>query len=149
MPETDLYDNLIMEHIKNARNYRAPRRGQLKVTGFNPLCGDEVVLCLGIRGGRIEDIAFQCTCCGISMASASIMTESLIGSDPADARNRVQAFVALLDDRADPGRARLTREQEAILATTRKFPSRVRCAALPWSTIERALKEPAATARVR
>lgn len=149
MPETDLYDDLIMEHIKKARNYRAPKRGQLTATGFNPLCGDEVVLYLGLQDDRIADIAFQCTCCGISMASASIMTEFLRGRDPADAENRIQAFMAVLDGHAAPGGMDLTREQEAILATARKFPARTRCAALPWSTIVRALKEPAAAGRVR
>jgi nitrogen fixation NifU-like protein len=140
MPEADLYDDLIMEHIKHARNYREPRRAQRKATGFNPLCGDEMTLYVGMRNGRIEDIAFQCACCGISMASASIMTELLRGRDPVDARDQVRAFVAWLDDRAHPA-LRPTREQEALLATARKFPSRVRCATLPWSTLARALDE--------
>jgi len=149
MAQTDIYDDVIMDHIKNARNYRAPERGQLMVTGFNPLCGDEVVLYLGIRDGRIADIAYQCTCCGISMASASIMTELLMGRDIVEAEVGVQAFVAQLEGHSGHGRTDLTPGQEAILATARKFPSRARCAALPWSTIERALKEPAAAARVR
>lgn len=149
MAEADLYDDLIMEHIKNARNYRMPRRGQLMVTGFNPLCGDEVVLYLEIRKERIAELVFQCTCCGISMASASILTELLTGRELAEARVGVQAFVARLDGHAESGHAGVTREQQAILETARKFPSRARCAALPWSTIERVLREPAAAARVR
>ena len=149
MAEADVYDDLIMEHIRNARNYRAPARGQLMVTGFNPLCGDEVALYLGVRDGRIADLVFQCTCCGISMASASILTEWMTGRDLAEAKAGVQAFVAQLDGHARPDRARLTPEQEALLETARKFPSRARCAALPWSTIERALNEPGAAARVR
>lgn len=142
MAEADLYDDLIMEHIKHARNYREPGRAQRRATGLNPLCGDEVTLYVGIRRGRIEDIAFQCACCGISMASASIMTELLKDRDPADARDRVRAFVAWLDGRAHPAQPGPTREQEALLATARKFPSRVRCASLPWTTLARALDEP-------
>jgi nitrogen fixation protein NifU and related proteins len=141
MAETDLYDDLIMEHIKNARNYRAPQRARRKATGFNPLCGDEMTLYVGIRNDRIEDIAFQCTCCGISMASASIMTELMKDRDAAEARDQVRAFMALLDDRAHPEQPDPTREQKALLATARKFPSRVRCATLPWSTLARALDE--------
>lgn len=141
MADADLYDDLIMDHIKRARNYREPGRAQRKATGFNPMCGDEMTLYVGIRDGRIEDIAFQCACCGISMASASIMTELLKDQDPVDAREQVLAFVAWLDDRAHPVLPRPTREQEALLATARKFPSRVRCATLPWSTLARALDE--------
>ena len=141
MPAADLYDDLIMEHIKHARNYRALKRAHRRATGFNPLCGDEMTLYLGVRGGRIDDIAFQCTCCGISRASASIMTELLRGREPAEAREQVRAFMALLDDRAHPAQPRPTQEQEALLATARKFPSRVRCATLPWSTLARALDE--------
>jgi nitrogen fixation protein NifU and related proteins len=140
MAEADLYDDLIMDHIKNARNYGAPQRVQRKATAFNPLCGDEMTVYVGIRNDLIEDIAFQCTCCGISMASASIMTELLKDRDAAEARDQVQAFMALLEDRAHPVQPRPTQEQEALLATARKFPSRVRCAALPWSTLARALE---------
>jgi nitrogen fixation NifU-like protein len=141
MAQTDLYDDVIMDHIRNARNYGAPEHVQRKATGFNPLCGDEMTLYLGIRNGLIEDIAFQCTCCGISMASASIMTELLKGRELDGAREQVRAFVALLDDRAHPVQPNPTQEQEALLATARKYPSRVRCATLPWSTLARILEE--------
>ena len=143
MAQTDIYDDVIMDHIRNARNYRKPKRAQRKATGFNPLCGDEMTLYFGIRQGRIEDVAFQCTCCGISMASASIMSELLKGTDAAEAGNLIKAFVAQLDGRADAAHPEPTPEQEALLATTRKFSSRVRCAALPWSTLARALEQPA------
>jgi nitrogen fixation protein NifU and related proteins len=149
MPETALYDDLIMDHIRNARNYRAPQDVQRKTTGFNPLCGDEMTLYLRIRNGLLEDIAFQCTCCGISMASASIMTELLKYRDPAEARDEVQAFMALLDNRAAPVLPRPTREQDALVDLARKFPSRVRCASLPWFTLARALAEVADASGVR
>jgi nitrogen fixation protein NifU and related proteins len=149
MTGTDTYDELIMEHIRNARNYRAPKRPQLEAKGSNPLCGDEMVLYLEFRRGRIEDIAFQCTCCGISMASASIMTELLQGGNPAEAKGLIRAFLALLDGRDDSAVVGPTAEQEAILATVRKFPSRARCAALPWTTLDSILEEPAAARRAR
>jgi nitrogen fixation NifU-like protein len=145
----DLYDDLIMEHIRNARNYRAPEPASLEVSGTNPLCGDEMTLYVDLRGGRLEDIAFQCTCCGISMASASIMTEMMRGRDRDDARARIRAFLSLVDAPASDGKSRPTREQRALLATVRKFSSRARCAALPWSTLEAALKEPADEKRAR
>src|SRR5262245_48984389 len=148
MAQTDIYDDVIMDHIKNARNYRRPRRAQRKTTGINPLCGDEMTLYLSVLRGRIEDIAFQCTCCGISMASASIMSEFLRGRDAAEAHNLVDAFVARLDGRVDAAHPEPTPEQEALLAAARKSPSRARCATLAWSTLARALEEPADAGRV-
>lgn len=141
MSGADLYDDLIMDHIRNARNYRVLERADLKASGSNPLCGDELTVYLRIERGRIEDIAFQCTCCGISMASASIMTEMMKGREAGDARNRLRAFAAALDGRAGGARHDATGEQRAILATVRKFPARARCAALPWATLDGALDD--------
>jgi nitrogen fixation NifU-like protein len=149
MPEADLYDGLIMEHIRNARNYRVPERARLRETGSNPLCGDELTLYLEMRRGRIEDIAFQCTCCGISMASASIMTGMMKGRERADAARRIRAFLALASGRGGRARRGATREQRAILETVRKFPSRARCATLAWSTLASALEERREAASLR
>ena len=149
MPRVEPYEKLIMEHIRNARNYRVPKHPLRKETGSNPLCGDELTLYLDVRSGRIDDIAFQCTCCGISMASASIMTEMMRGRDRDDARARIRAFLSLVDAPAGDGKSRPTREQRALLATIRKFSSRARCAALPWATLDAALKDPADEKRAR
>lgn len=135
----DLYDDLIMDHIRNARNYRVPGDVDRKATGSNPLCGDELTVYLKIERGRIKDIAFQCTCCGISMASASIMTEMIKGKDTADLKTLLRAFVAMLEGRADIASHSATREQRAVLATVQKFPARTRCATLPWATLEEAI----------
>ena len=133
------YDDLIMDHIKNARNYLVPDDVNRKATGTNPLCGDEITVYLKIEGDRIEEIAFQCSCCGISMASASIMTEMIKGRDTHDARIQLRRFVAALLDRAASALHDATREQCALLETVQKFPSRNRCAALPWTTLEEAI----------
>jgi nitrogen fixation NifU-like protein len=139
MSETDLYDDLIMDHIRNARNHRALDQSDRKATGSNPLCGDEVTVYLKIERGRIEDVTFQCTCCGISMASASIMTELTKGKDATEVRNLLRAFVAMLAGRADWETNGATREQRAIFAAAQRFPARARCALLPWATLEGAL----------
>lgn len=139
MSGLELYDDLIMDHIRNARNYRVPGDVDRTATGSNPLCGDELTVYLKFERDRIEDIAFQCTCCGISMASASIMTELIKGKDTAGVKTLLRGFMAMLDDRADFALNGPAREQRAILATVQKFPARTRCAALPWATLEDAI----------
>ncbi|HET7159524.1 MAG TPA: iron-sulfur cluster assembly scaffold protein, partial [Burkholderiales bacterium] len=82
----DAYDDLIMDHIKHARNYRVLEEANCMGEGSNPLCGDEIVLYIRIEDGYIADAAFQCSCCGISMASASIMTELARGGTVREAK---------------------------------------------------------------
>lgn len=129
------YDDLVMDHIKHARNYRVPDDANRMGTGSNPLCGDEIVVYLRIDGERIADAAFQCTCCGISMASASIMTEMAKGRTAHDAKVLLRRFVAMVDSRT-PASDRMSDEWLALLETVRRFPARTRCAALPWVTLE-------------
>ena len=133
MAQGNPYDAFIMDHIKNARNYRVLHDASHQATGSNILCGDEMSLYLKIVQDRIEDVAFQCTCCGISMASASIMTESIEHKSIAEAKAFVEMFSATLN--GNGGRDGLNAGQRAILDTVRKFPGRVRCAALAWSTL--------------
>jgi nitrogen fixation NifU-like protein len=133
-----VYDDLIMDHIKNARNYRAIDAVESPEVGSNPLCGDEMLIYLEVDGERISDIAFQCSCCGISMASASMMTEMVKGSRVDEARRTVRDLLALLREQADPQGPHAD-AQLALLDTVRKFPARLQCATLAWSTLERAL----------
>jgi nitrogen fixation NifU-like protein len=133
------YDALIMDHIRNARNYRVLQDANHEAAGKNPMCGDDLKLQLRVERGRIEDIAFQCECCGVSMASASMMTERVRGRDVAEVRRdirevagRLAAEPGAVPDEADPS-------QRALLATVGEFPSRRRCAVLPWATLEAAL----------
>jgi nitrogen fixation NifU-like protein len=136
-----LYDDLVMHHIKNARNYRVLDDADRKASGSNPLCGDELTVYLKIEHDRIEDVAFQCTCCGVSMASASIMTESMRGKCTADARALLAEFVGMLNGVASPPPGSTDSPQRAILATVQEFPVRTRCATLPWVTLEAALDD--------
>lgn len=135
-----MYDDLVMEHIKNARNYRVPDDAERPTVGTNPLCGDEVRLYLALDAECIADLAFQCTCCGISMASASIMTEMLKGTEVQEARRVIGDFVAMLEDPATQPAATTRVEWLAMLDTVRRFPARARCALLPWMTAVAALK---------
>jgi nitrogen fixation NifU-like protein len=149
MSETGPYDDVMMDHIRNARNYFVPNIVSHKATGSNPLCGDDITVYLRIVCDRIQDIAFQCACCGISMASASIMTEMIKGKNTTDARSLLRAFVTLLNSPNAPSLPAAAHEQHAILETVQKFPSRIRCAVLPWSTLEGAMDNPQEAVFVR
>jgi len=133
------YDDLIMDHIRNARNYRALDDADRKCRGSNPLCGDEVDIYLKLERDRIEDASFQCTCCGISMASASMMTEAIKGRSPAEALSAVREVVARINRSSDVADKEGNEMQRALVATVREFPARARCATLPWITLEAAL----------
>lgn len=135
-----MYDDLVMDHIRNARNYRVPHDADRSTVGTNPLCGDEVRLYLALDAERIADLAFQCTCCGISMASASIMTEMLKGTEVQEARRVIGDFVAMLENVATQPAATTRVEWLAMLDTVRRFPARTRCALLPWTTAVAALE---------
>ena len=139
MSESSPYDDVLMDHIKNARNYYVPDGANQSATGTNPLCGDELTVYLNIANEDITEIAFQCTCCGISMASASIMTEVIKGKNVPAAKRLLQPFVAVLLGRAAQTSPDTTPEQRIIFDTVQKYPARSRCAVLPWATLEGAL----------
>ena len=143
------YDDILMEHIRNARNYRAIEGASATATGANALCGDGMTVFVRMESGRIEDIAFQCECCGVSMASASIMTEALSGLFEEEARARVKLFVARVA--GDAGAARLDEDsaEAAVVAAVRQYPVRSRCAVLAWLTLEAALDARTETIYVR
>ena len=136
---TQPYDEVIMDHIKNARNYRVLEDHDRQASGSNPLCGDDMVLYLKLYHDRIADVAFQCTCCGISMASASAMTEIVMGASIAEAKRLLHDFVALVSKPGESSTEALTVERLALLETVKRFPSRIRCALLPWQILESAI----------
>lgn len=132
------YDDLIMDHIRNARNYRVPGRATGKANGLNPMCGDDMTIFVRVEEDVIRDAAFQCSCCGVSMASASIMTETVIGLRPVEARALLDAFTTAVRAGVVPEGA--SAGQLAILDTVRNYPSRGRCAVLPWATLGAAME---------
>jgi len=134
-----LYDDVILDHIKNARNYRVLERADRVAEGVNPLCGDTFTVYVQLDGEVIRDAAFQCSCCGISMASASVMTEAVKGRTVAQAAELYRRFTGLL---ATPGASEGGDDlgEVAVLAVVRAFPSRRDCAALAWHTLLAALE---------
>lgn len=135
----NLYDDVIMDHIRNARNYHKLEGANREAEGSNPLCGDVLTVYLKLSGEIIEDIGFQCSCCGVSMASASIMTESVKGKDKSEAKSISQQFSRMLAQ-TQPGSSSLI-DDLYVLAGVREFPSRINCATLAWETLEQALDQ--------
>jgi nitrogen fixation NifU-like protein len=138
---TTAYDDLILDHIRNARNFRVPDRVSREARGSNPMCGDDLVLFLDMDGDRIADIGFQCTCCGLSMASASVMTDAVRGSSLVEARRLLLEFTERLGGTGHADQPAPTREQQALLDARQRFPARARCLALAWNTLMTALAE--------
>lgn len=134
-----LYDDLILDHIRNARNYRVPPRVSREICGSNALCGDELVLYLDIRRSFIVDIGLQCSSCGLSMANSSIMTESVKSRSTDEAALLIQEFTGKLVVPIQSGPAVPGTAQQALLDAARRFPARARCIALPWTTLMTAL----------
>ena len=136
---TTVYDDFILDHIKNARNFRVPERVSQEARGSNPMCGDDLVLYLETDGKRIADIGFQCTCCGLSMASASVMTDAVKGRNLVEVRRFLIEFKERLDGTGQADSAALAPEQQALLDARQRFPARARCLALAWNTLLTAL----------
>ena len=156
----DLYREIILDHYRNPRN-----RGELvspparRVEGFNPLCGDEVVVYLDIGDdGRVNDIRISGQGCSISQSSASMMSAAVKGTSKDEARALIRAFKAMMsihearldgeDGEGPGGRNGSSPEPDVRMGDLEalqgvvKFPVRIKCATLSWNTLAQALDEP-------
>ena len=139
----ELYQDIILDHGRRPRNFRAIAHPTHKAQGHNPLCGDRVTVYLDLAGDRIEDISFEGRGCAISTAAASLMTEVLKGKTVAEARELFAHFRARVTGEAGPPlEAPLAEEMERLepLTGVKAYPTRVKCATLSWHALEAALK---------
>jgi nitrogen fixation NifU-like protein len=136
----ELYQEVILDHHKRPRNFRAPADANRRAEGFNPLCGDKITVFARVEEGIVRDVAFQGSGCAISTASASMMTESLKGKSEQEARRIFESFhdlvTGVVDASASPGLGKL-----AVFAGVREYPVRVKCATLAWHTMRAALEQ--------
>jgi len=135
----NLYNEVVLDHIKNARNYRVMEDADRTEEGINALCGDTLSLYVKFDGDVLRDASFQCSCCGISMASASVMTEAVKGSTVAEAQQMYRSFLCLLAGAGETG-VQADLGEIAVLAVVRAFPARRNCATLAWDTLMAALE---------
>jgi len=130
-----LYDDLIMDHIKNARNYREIENADYSAVGSNPLCGDELKVFVTLDDSRrLSDVSYQCTCCGITMASASLMTEHVKGRSIDEVTAMARAFRVAANGANHAGGS-VDEVVQTVLEIARQHPARQRCAALPWTAL--------------
>jgi nitrogen fixation NifU-like protein len=134
-----LYDDVVLDHIRNARNYRVMEGEHLTGEAVNALCGDTFTVHVRMADDVIDAVSFQCECCGISMASASIMTEWVRGRRVADALAVKAAFLAAARARAASVGADAPPDHAAVLRVVAMTPNREGCATLAWSALENAL----------
>ncbi|HWW52396.1 MAG TPA: SUF system NifU family Fe-S cluster assembly protein [Acidimicrobiales bacterium] len=151
----DLYREIILDHYRNPRN-----RGELasppatRVEGFNPLCGDEVVVYLDVEEGRVTDVKINGQGCSISQSSASMMSSAVKGKTIDEVRALIRAFKAMmsiheqrLDGDADGELVEDDADTEVKLGDLEalqgvvKFPVRIKCATLGWITLAQGLDE--------
>jgi nitrogen fixation protein NifU and related proteins len=135
MTTQDLSREIILDHYQNPRNHGRLDNPTVANRGHNPLCGDEIELSVGIDAEeeRIRDIAFAGRGCSISQASASMMTEAVKGMKLAEAEAAVQKFAQRMANR-EPPPTDLEEELDALQGV-KKYPARVKCALLPWTTL--------------
>ncbi len=140
----DLYQDLILDHGKRPRNFHNMPQANREALGHNPLCGDRLMLYLSVDDqGTIRDAAFQGSGCAISMASASMMTEMLKGKTAAETEKLFQYLHASCTGKGEATEAGLNEDDAdrlKALAGVKHYPMRVKCATLPWHTLQSAMK---------
>lgn len=135
----ELYREVILEHFKNPTHSGELSEAQIKVDGANPLCGDELAFHIAMRGDRLERVRFRGKGCAISQAAASMLAAQVEGKTISETRRLIDAMKGLMQGQNPDGTVDLG-DLEA-LAGVRKFPVRVKCAALCWNVVEQGLEE--------
>ena len=144
----ELYQQVILDHNRKPRNFRTLEGANRNAEGYNPLCGDQITLSLNVEDGVIKDAAFQGSGCAISKAAASMMTGSVIGKPEDEAEALFHRVHAMLTAEPNRGAVGEGLGKLAVFAGVREFPSRIKCATLPWHTLQAALSgaaEPVST----
>lgn len=138
----ELYQQVILDHNKNPRNYGQLPGANRSQEGVNPLCGDHLhVYLLVDEHQNIKDIRFEGQGCAISKASASLMGAAIKGRTVAEARELFDRFHGLLTASMDDPVDTESLGKLAVFSGVREFPMRVKCATLPWHTMKAALDD--------
>ena len=144
----ELYQQIILDHNKNPRNFGVLENANRHQEGYNPLCGDHLHVYLQVEDDLIRDIRFEGSGCAISRASASLMTSALKGKRLSEAEELFEQFHDLLTSDSESRVDRKKLGKLAVFAGVREFPMRVKCATLAWHTAKAALEgkeEPVST----
>ena len=138
----ELYQQVILDHNRNPRNYHPMAEATHVCHGHNPLCGDRLTIYVSLDGDTVKEAKFEGSGCAISVASASLLTEAVKGKSVAEVDKlygEVHELLTRRDTVAAPGLGKL-----AALSGVHEFPARVKCASLCWHTLNAALHPPQA-----
>lgn len=135
----ELYQQIILDHYRKPRNKGQVDPADFRAKEYNPLCGDELEITARIADGKIAEIKFDGHGCSISQASASIMTQKLIGKTPSEAATFITEFLKMMRGEVPFGGRELgeLKALEGVL----KFPVRVKCATLAWHVAQKGIAE--------
>ena len=134
----ELYQEYVLDHGKNPRNFAFPEGATHTAEGYNPLCGDKIAVAVVLDGDVIREIGFTGNGCAISTASASTMTEAVKGRPLTEARAYFGHFLEMV--KGDEDAADELTDELAVFAGVSEFPMRVKCATLAWHALKAALE---------
>jgi nitrogen fixation NifU-like protein len=142
----ELYREVILDHYRNPRNRRPLDAPDFRAEGVNPLCGDEVTVEVSFDGEAVAEVSVRGHGCSISQSSGSMMGQAIRGLDRAGIVQLAERFNAMLTsengDHADAEPGAVLGELEALQGV-RRYPVRIKCASLPWTTLVQALNQEA------
>jgi nitrogen fixation NifU-like protein len=138
---SDLYQEVILDHNKNPRNFREIENPDKTADGNNPLCGDALRVYLTMENDKVKDVAFKGSGCAISKASASMMTQAVKGKTKEEADTMFAEFRRMVTGDMDADAEENSLGKLKIFAGVREFPARVKCASLSWHTVHAALND--------
>ena len=136
---SDLYQEVILDHNKNPRNFREIETATQTADGNNPLCGDALRVYVEVENDQVKDVAFKGSGCAISKASASMMTQVVKGKTRAEAEILFDEFHKMVTGELDAETQENHLGKLKIFAGVLEFPARVKCASLSWHTLHAAL----------
>jgi nitrogen fixation NifU-like protein len=137
---SELYQETILEHNKNPRNFREIEGADRTADGNNPLCGDALRVYVKLEGDAVGDVAFKGSGCAISKASASMMTQVVKGKSKEDVESIFNEFHRMVTGDLDVETEENHLGKLKIFAGVLEFPARVKCASLSWHTLHAALQ---------
>ena len=136
---SDLYQEVILDHNKNPRNFRELETATNTANGNNPLCGDALRVYVEMEDDKVKDVAFKGSGCAISKASASMMTQVVKGKSKKDAEVLFNEFHKMVTGELDIETDENNLGKLKIFAGVLEFPARVKCASLSWHTLHAAI----------
>jgi len=136
-PLDGMYQEILLEHSRDPHNFGEMNDSDLKAEGYNPLCGDKICMQLKLSTDeKAQSVRFKGEACSICMASASILTDEIQNHTLGEIQTRVSEFRDLMQGKKSPDDFD---GDISSLAGVRNFPVRIKCALLPWTTLNEAI----------